>query len=63
MGVGVGIGKHTWGDINDFGRVHLYPGKKRLFPEAENIHQLIQPRPGGEGEEEKVHGVKEGEIT
>lgn len=56
-----GIGKHTWGDITDFGRVQRYPGRKRLFLKAENIYQLIQLRPGGEGEEEKVH--EEGEIT
>lgn len=60
----MGIGKHTWGDIHDFGRVQPYPGGgKRLFPEAENIYQLTELRPGGEGEEEKVHGVEEGEIT
>lgn len=38
---------HTWGDITDFERDHLCPGKKRLFPEAKNRHQLIQLRRGG----------------
>lgn len=38
-GGGGGSGNsHTWGDITDFERDHLCPGKKRLFPEAKNRH-------------------------
>lgn len=50
---GGGAGTPTWKDVTDFGRDHLCPRKRRLFPGAGNIQPLIHLRPGGEGPRKK----------